>query len=286
MKPVLHVIFACACLVLALSVEAVDATYVAKVNGNVIPVSALDQALAEARAAGGPETPELRTLLIERLIADELFWQKAAKLKLQNTAAASAAAERARRQSAIAQYLLREAKPAVPQEAELRATYERTVARLGPREYRISLIQTTSEASLREVAARLAKGADFATEAHRVSEVASAEKGGTIGWVSFPVPPVPGRTNGLPLVVAQAIVGLKPGAISTPLAFGDSFALVRLDDERATQTPSFEASKASLVHAAQLQAIAAAGRDLALRLTRDARIKLNPALASGVSVQP
>lgn len=275
-----------AALVFAGTAQGADTSYLAKVNGVSIPAAALDQALSEARAAGHKDTPELRIMLAQRLIAEELFWQEASKLKLQSTAEASAAADVARRKSAIGQYIQRNAKPGAPDEAELHRLYERTIASLGPREYRISLIQTTNEAVVRAVAQRLAGGADFATEARRVSEVPSAEKGGAIGWLSFPLPLVVGRTNGLPLSVAQAILALKPGAVSPPLPVDDGWALIRLEDERATQTPSFAASKATLVEAAQAQAIAAAGRDLAMRLIRGARIEANPAFTAAASVQP
>ena len=275
-----------AALVFAGTAQAADTSYLAKVNGVSIPAAALEQALSEARAAGHKDTPELRAMLAQRLIAEELFWQQATKLKLQNTAEASVAADLARRKSAIGQYIQRNVKPGAPDEAELHRQYERTVASLGPREYRISLIQTTNEAALRALAQHLASGADFATEARRVSEVPSAEKGGAIGWLSFPVPLVAGRTNGMPISVAQAILALKPGAVSPPLPVDDAWALVRLDDERATQAPSFAASRATLIEAAQAQAIAAAGRDLALRLIRGARIEVNPVFTSAASVQP
>lgn len=131
---------------------------------------------------------------------------------------------------------------------------------------------------MRDAAQRLAGGADFAAEARRLSKVPSAQHGGELTWLSFPVPLVAGRTNGLPLAVAQAILALKPGALSAPLAVDNSWALVRLDAERPTQVPDYASTKPLLIQAAQLQAAAADGRDLALRLIKNAKIEGSSAL--------
>lgn len=80
-----RLLLAATCLVFGVTAFAADTAYLAKVNGVAIPTSALDQALAVARASGQTDTPALRTLLTQRLIADELFWQEAQKLNLQNS---------------------------------------------------------------------------------------------------------------------------------------------------------------------------------------------------------
>ena len=268
-----RLLLAATCLVFGVTAFAADTAYLAKVNGVAIPTSALEQALAEARASGQADTPALRTVLTQRLIADELFWQEAKKLNLQNSPEAAAAAAQARRQQAIGQFIQRSVKPSTPSEAELRQRYERTVANLGPKEYRISLIQTTDEAALRDSAQRLAGGADFAAEARRISKVPSAQHGGALNWLSFPVPLVAGHTNGLPITIAQAIQALKPGAISPPIAVDNNWALVRLEAERPTQIPDYASTKPLLIQAAQMQAAAVEGRDLALRLIKDAKIE-------------
>ena len=257
------------------------ATYLAKVNGVTIPVAAFEQALSEARAAGQTDSTLLRTLLTQRLVAEEIFWQEAQKLSLHKSKESTAAAEAARRQAAIGQYLARTVKPAEPDEAALRQQYERIVANLGAREYRISVIQTADEAALQESAHRLADGADFANEARRVSQIPSAANGGAVNWLSFPVPPVAGRTNGLPLPLAEAILKLKPGVVSAPILLPENdWALIRLDEERATQIPDYASTRDTLKNAAQIQAAATDGRELAERLIGAARIEINPAFGS------
>lgn len=253
---------------------AAGADYVAKVNGVAIPTSEFARAMQQALAAGRANTPQLRRLIVQRLIVDELFWQEAKKRKLDKTAESNADAARARRESAIRQYVLAAGKPTEPTEAEVRQRYDQTVANLGPREYRLSLIQTPDEQALRDAVKRIANGADFATEAQQISKAPSAVRGGELDWVSFPLPPAAGHTNGLPLEVAQAVVKLAPGQISAPIHLRNTWAVVRLDARRPTLVPRFEQVKTTMRRAARVKAAEETGRALAQTIMRGAHIEL------------
>lgn len=266
-------ILACCCLLLFRNSGAAEKPWVAKVNGTAISAEALATAVAEARAGGQPDTPELRTALVQRLIAEELFWQAAKKQNLHSNGQAVAAAEAARRRSAIGQFLRQASLPAEPTDADVRRLYDTLVARLGPREYRVSVIRTTDQATLDDVLRRLAAGALFADEARRVSDAPSASRGGELDWLSFPLPPTAGQTGNLPLPVAQAIAALNPGEISPPLRLADGWVVLRLDAERATVIPDYGQAASTLRQAAAVKAAEAAGRRLALELTRGARIE-------------
>ena len=283
MKLIRPVFLASSLLVSIAAVNAAEPGYIAKVNGVAIPASALERAVSEAHANGQPDTPAVRRLIAQQLVAEELFWQEAKKLNLQNSKEAAAAVEQGRRRSAIAQYIQRNVKPPVPDEAELQRRYDRIVATLGPREYRISLIQTADEAALREAAKRIVGDTDFATEAQRVSQAPSAQRGGSLNWISFPDPPVAGRTNGTPLPIAQAVLSLKPGGVSAPIALDDkTWALVRVDEARATRVPDYQATRPTLIRGLQAQTAATEGRDLAARLLKGAKIEWSPALEATV----
>lgn len=271
---------------LPLSASADAPAYVAKVNGVAISTGTFSRTLAEARATGQADTPELRRIVTQRLIAEELFWQEAQKLKLDKSPEATAAADQARRQSAIRQYVLRAAKPAEPSEADVKQRYEQIVANLGPREYRISLIQTPDEPALREAAKRVAEGGDFAAEAKRVSKAPSAARGGELDWVSFPVPPAAGHTNGLPVDIAQAIVNLSPGQVSAPIRIEGSWAVVRLDAQRPTLIPPFEQVSATVRQAARVQAADTAGRTLGQEVLRKAHIETPAGNTPAKEVRP
>ena len=247
---------------------------VARVNGSPIPRSALDRALEQAQAAGQADTPELRRELVERLVADELLWQEARKAGHGRAAEVAAAAEAARRHAAVERYLKAAVKVAEPTEADIRSRYDAIVASLGPQEYRLSLIQVPDEAAVRAAAEEIADGADFAAVARRVSRAPSAARGGELDWVSFPLPPTAGHTNGLPLPVAQAVAKLALGGVSPPLALeGGGWALVRLDARRPTLIPPYEQVRATLRQALLVQAAAAASRGFVADLMKRARIE-------------
>ncbi len=258
----------------ATSALAADAARLARVNGVAIPAAALERAVTAARAAGQADTPALRKQLAQQLVAEELFWQEARKQKLHTGEDADRAAENARRQYAIAHYLQGQVIDTPPDEAALRQRHQRVVARLGKTDYRLSLIQTPDLDALRAAAQRLANGADFAAEARNVSHAPSAPRGGALTWYSFPEPAEAGRTNGLPLPIARVLPTLTPGATSSPILLDDkSWALIRLDETRPTQIPDYAATRPALLRAARAEAAALAGKRLADRLLRDARIE-------------
>ncbi|MFZ5463541.1 MAG: peptidylprolyl isomerase, partial [Pseudomonadota bacterium] len=245
----------------------------ARVNGRPIPRSALDRAIEQAKAAGQADTSELRQELVERLVADELLWQEARKAGHGRAPEVAAAAEAARRQAAVERYLKAAVRVAEPTEADIRRRYDAIVASLGPREYRLSLIQAPHEAVVRAAAEEISGGADFAAVARRVSRAPSAARGGELDWLSFPLPPTAGRTNGLPLPVAQAVAKLAMGEVSPPIPLeGGGWALVRLDARRPTLIPPYEQVRATLRQALLAQATAAASRDFVAELMKRARI--------------
>ncbi len=246
---------------------------VARVNGSPIPRSALDRAIEQAKAAGRADTPELRRELVERLVADELLWQEARKAGHGRAPEVAAAAEAARRHATVERYLKAAVKVAEPTEADIRRRYDAIVASLGPQEYRLSLIQVPQEAAARAAAEEIAGGADFAAVARRISRAPSAARGGELDWMSFPLPPVQGRTSGLPLPVAEAVTRLDPGGTSPPIALEGGWALVRLDARRPTLVPPYEQARSWLRQALLAQAAQAASRDFVAGLMERARIE-------------
>lgn len=267
----LIVIYCCTFATIAVAAEK---PFIAKVNGVPISTSALDYAVAEAKATGKPDTPETKAALIEGLIAEELLWQEAKKQNLHTNAESATAAEAARRRSAIVQYLRQNVKPTEANEAAAKRLYDKLLAGLGPQEYHLSVIQTLDEATIRDTAHRLSIGADFASEARRISRAPSAPNGGDIGWLSFPLPPAEGKTGSLPLPVAQAIAALKPGEISRPLPVPGAWVLLRLHAQRATVIPDYTQAAPALRKAATAKGAEEAGRALGEKLLRNARIEL------------
>jgi parvulin-like peptidyl-prolyl isomerase len=245
----------------------------AQVNGITIARRVFDEALGQALAQGRADTPALRTAIRDRLIAEELFWQEAGKRRLQDAPEVALALDAMRRQATIQAYLRATLEVKEPDEQAVRRRYEQTLAALGPREFKVRLIQTRDETAIREAEAALAGGGDFAALARRISRAPSAIRGGELDWVSFPLPVRAGRTNGMPPPVAEVLARLKPGQLSAPLRVDDAWVLVRLDAERETYVPSYEQVRPVIAAALKEQARDKAILRLAAELLQKASIE-------------
>src|SRR4029079_11508279 len=86
-------------------------TVVARVNGTPISEVAFLRALAQATAAGAPDSPELRVLVRSQLIARERFRQQARKQKVEDDAKVKDAVTEARDNAMVQVFLQRAVKP-------------------------------------------------------------------------------------------------------------------------------------------------------------------------------
>jgi len=214
---------------------------VAVVNGVSIPQSALAEAI---RASGRPDTPQLRAQLKELLITRELIYQSAEKAGYGRRADVI----RAKVNAEVNAYLADHASARRPvTDAQVRARYEASVASLGSEEYRISLIAVPDGASAQRVMSALQAGQPFNALARRYSTASSAAQGGALPWMSFPVPVREGRTQGLPLAIAQLVTQLPAGAVAPqPVLVGNNLVIVKLDAKRPMRVPPYEVAQASI----------------------------------------
>jgi peptidyl-prolyl cis-trans isomerase C len=243
---------------------------VAKVNGVAIPQARFDEALAAVRARGTPDSPELRANIKNQLIAREVFRQEAVKRKLQNDPLVLDARDSAM----IQRFLLLNVRPVPVADEAVRARFDAIVTTLGPTEYHARIIAVANDAKAKDVIDTLKAGrADFATLARQTSQLPNAQRGGELDWTSFPQPPVEGRTQGLPLPIAQALTALKPGAVSAPIAYQGGVYLVQLDESRPTKVPNYDDVKATLRQALEAQALERATAEFVTRLIGAAKIE-------------
>lgn len=243
----------------------------ARVNGIVIPLSRLDEAVRAAVAQGSADTPELRAALRSQLVAREVFRQEAVKRGWQNDPQVVAARDNAM----IQRYLQDAVRPEPVPEAAVRARYDAIVAGLGEREFRFRLIALADEKRAVELLASLKEGkADFADAARRESLLPSREKGGEMDWVSFKTPAVEGRTQGLPLPLANLVAALPAGTLGAePVSWQGRWYLVRMEESRPTRVPSFEDASAGLRRALEAQNLEKATAELVARLIAGAKIQ-------------
>jgi parvulin-like peptidyl-prolyl isomerase len=251
--------------------HAQDEKPLAVVNGKAIPGSALVQAVQRAVDKGAIDTPELRSAVKSQLIARELFAQEARALGLDRDPAVNEAAEEARTNAMVALYL-KGIQPKRVTESDVKAQYARIVASLGPEEYKLRIILVGELIRANEALAAAGLGEPFAAIAQRYSIAPSATRGGELDWVSFKSPPIEGRTNGLPLPVAQALEKLKPGDVSAPLAFKDQWLIVRLEEKRPTVVLSFDQARSALLNMLAARELDRATTELVNALVKGAKI--------------
>ncbi|MGE5467575.1 MAG: peptidyl-prolyl cis-trans isomerase [Ignavibacteria bacterium] len=244
----------------------------ARVNGIAIPMARLDDAVRAAVARGGADTPELRAALRSQLVAREVFRQEAVKRGWQSDPQVLEARDAAM----IQRYLKDAVRPELVPEALVRARYDAIVGGLGEREFRFRLIALADEMRAKDLLAALKEGkADFAEAARRESLLPSRERGGEMDWLSFKTPAVEGRTQGLPLPVANVIAALPAGTLAAepvPLQ-GGLWCLVRMEEVRPTRVPAFDEVGANLRRALEAQALEKATAELVARLIANANIQ-------------
>lgn len=244
---------------------------VAVVNGRPIARAQFDRALQQALAGGAADSEALRAAIRNQLIARELFRQQAERQKLQNDPQVLEARDNAM----IQLYLRREIKPAPVSEAQVRAQFDAIVATLGAQEYKLRVIEVADAAVADSLATRLeADAGKFADLARSHSTAPSAQRGGELDWVSFKTPVREGKTQGLPLPVAEAAARLGAGQVTArPVAFDGRYYLIKLDAVRPTQVPDYAKASVPLREMLERRALEQATAELVTRLIQNAKIE-------------
>lgn len=201
------------------------------VNRVPIPMHRLDEAV---KATGQADTPVLRERLKRQMVVGQLIEQAADRDGYDTRPEVLAVAAEARAQAAVRLYLREHARPEKVTAEQVKASYQQLVADTGQFEYHPLVIAVSDAAKAQ---AELRGGADFFAVAQKYNTVAN---GGVATPMWLKTPLVEGRTSGLPLALAQQIVSMNSGAVSAPVALGNAYAIVRLDDKQPTAMPSFE----------------------------------------------
>lgn len=250
---------------------ALPAGVVARVNGVAIAQADVD---AAARQSGKQDTPTLRTTMKNELIARELFRQAAQKQHYDTHADVKAGIEQAKAMLMMQAYLRDAIKPTPVTDADVKAKYDAIVATLGQNEYKPSAIMVKDAATAKTVLAQLKKGSEFGQLAKQYSLGPSAAQGGALNWVSFKTPIVQGQTQGWPQTLAEALVKLPQGAVSSePVQVGDGFWILRVDQMRPTQIPTFDQSKEQLRKELEQVAVAKATAQVVTDLVKSEHIE-------------
>lgn len=225
--------------VIALLPVAQAADVSATVNGKPIKQSLVDFMVKELTASGQKVDDNVRSAIVNRLVANEVLLQEAQKAGLDKQAGFLAKQELAYRELLANTFLQDYLKKNPSDDGAVKAEYEKFKAQWGTKEYKASHILVKSEQEAKDIVAQLAKNGDFAKIAKEKSmDSGSKEKGGDLGW--FP----PTR---MVKPFADAVSKLSKGVYTTvPVQTQFGWHIIRLDDTRDAQPPALDAVKEEL----------------------------------------
>lgn len=225
-----------AALLLVLSSSAM-AQNIAVVNGRPIPKERADLFLKELEKQGQQSTPELATLVRQELVDREILLQEAERRGLPGKPELKFQIDAARQQVLIQALVQDELSKNPVKEADVKAEYER-LTKLQGDEYRARHILVETEDAAKAVIQKLSKGAKFEDLAKDSKDPGSAARGGDLDWAS---------PSSFVKPFADAMVALKKGEVTqAPVQSQFGWHVIKLDDQRKAQVPSFDEVKGQL----------------------------------------
>lgn len=222
---------------------AVFAADAATVNGKPIKQSWVDFIMKDAEARG-QKGDGLKNAVINELIGSELAYQEATKKGFDKKADILTAAEIGKRKLVVNAFLADYMEKNPVSDADTKAAYEQYKKELGDTEYKAQHILVKTEDEAKDILAQVNKGGDFEKLAKENSlDPGSKTKGGDLGWFS---------PAGMVKPFSDAVVSLKKGAtVAAPVQTNFGWHIIKLNDTRATQVPSYEKTKEGLKRSLQ-----------------------------------
>lgn len=235
---------------------------VAKVNGVDVKESDLKAAEEDIGSQLPPMAPEAKKDYLITYVADMILVSKAAEAKkLGDTDDFKKKLAMARTKLLMEALLQNEAKAAVTDDA-MKKVYADAIKDVGnEQEVSARHILVESEDEAKAISADLKKGGDFAAIAKDKSkDPGSKDTGGDLGFFS--------KDQMVP-EFAEAAFKLDRGQVSEPVKSQFGWHVIRVDDKRTKQPPSFEQVKDQIENFVQRKAQA----DLIQKLRADAKIE-------------
>jgi len=224
---------------LALASGLALAQNVAVVNGKPIPKAREDAWVKELTKQGQPDSPELRKMVKERLIQNEVLLQEATKRGIPDKPDVKFMLD-VQRQNTLIQALLRDEMTKHPvTDAEVQAEYDKQKSMVGGKEFRARHILVENEAEATAIVDQLKKGAKFEELAKKSKDTGSASNGGDLDWAAPDAYVKP---------FSDAMQKLKKGEM-TEVAVKTQFGwhIILLEDTREAQFPEFADVKPQIV---------------------------------------
>ena len=222
---------------------------VATVNGQAISQNTYNAFVAEQKAQGAPDSPELQNAVKEELIRRELLVQEARKKGLDKKSEVQGQMELARQAVLIQAYLSDYVRANPVSEDQLKKDYETIKANLGSTEYKTRHILVATEDEAKAIVAKLDKGEKFSELAKQSKDPGSKDNGGELGWSSPSTFVKP---------FSEALTKLKKGEYTkTPVKTDFGYHVIQLEDTRPLTPPPYEQVKPQLQQRASQQQVEA-----------------------------
>jgi peptidyl-prolyl cis-trans isomerase C len=214
---------------------AVMAQNVATVNGKAVPQSRVD-ALIKTATHGQEAPPELKAQAKDQVVMREIFSQEAEKQGIQNSPDYKNQLDLVRQTVLINTLFQNFVKSHPVSDADAKGEYDKIKAEQSGQEYHARHILVDSEDDAKKLIAQIKAGAKFEDLAKKSSkDTGSAENGGDLDWAK-PTAYVP--------EFSTALQGLKKGQMTdTPVKTQFGYHIIRLEDTRAAQFPSYDEVK-------------------------------------------
>lgn len=219
----------------------------ATVNGQAIPQSVYDAFIAEQKAQGAQDGPELQNAVREELIRRELLAQEAKKRGLDKKGTVPGQVELAKQAVLIRAYLTDYVRANPITEDQLKAEYESIKANIGGTEYKARHVLVEKEDEAKAIIAKLDKGEKFSELAKQSKDPGSRDNGGDLGWNSPAAYVKP---------FGEALTKLKKGEYTkTPVKTDFGYHVIQLEDSRPSNPPPYDQVKPQLQQRAGQQQI-------------------------------
>jgi len=246
---------------IALASGIVFAQNTAVVNNKPIPKAREDAWVKELSKQGQPDTPELRKMVKERLIQNEVLLQEATRRGIPDQSDVKFMLD-VQRQNTLIQALLRDEMNKNPvTDDQVKAEYEKQKAMVGSKEYRARHILVETEAEGVAIVDQLKKGAKFEELAKKSKDTGSAANGGDLDWAAPDAYVKP---------FGDALQKLGKGETTqAPVQSQFGWHVIRLEDVRDTQFPPLEQVSPQIRESLQQQK----AQDFVQNLTKNAKIQ-------------
>ena len=217
------------------------------VNGEKVSATVYNAFLAEKKAQGAPDTPEVKAAIKEELVRIVLLGQEAKKKGLDKKTEIIGQIELSK-QAVLIRAVLGEYVKANPiSDDKLKKEYENFKAKLGGTEYKTRHILVDKEDDAKAIIAKLEKGEKIADMAKQSKDPGSKDNGGDLGWSAPSAYVKP---------FAEALQALKKGEFTkTPVKTDYGYHVIQQEDTRALSYPPFEQAKPQLQQRAQQQLV-------------------------------